>query len=320
MSLSRYASVDVGSNTIRLLLAERRGKRDFRPLRVERSITRLGGNFSTQGKLDENAMERTLETLHSFANLLKREGAENIFAVATGVLREAINGKAFIERVFERTGLSLRLVSGEEEARLMLKGVLWSMKNRAHTQLVADVGGWSTEILWVEGNEPIRIQSLRLGTVGLSEEFLHDDPPGLQELESMERHTVEVLKKIHEEFQKEGLEAKDLHPDLLGTAGTMTTLAAIDQGLRIYDPQKINGHRIPRQVLEKIYLHLRSLTIQERRNVPGLERGREDLIVGGVVVVLRLMEIFHLQTLVVVDSGLLEGVLLEGIAQIRNGE
>ncbi|MBI5966250.1 MAG: exopolyphosphatase [Deltaproteobacteria bacterium] len=296
------------------------GKRDFRPLRVERRITRLGGNFSTEGELDGKAMERTLETLHSFADLLQKEGAENIFAVATGVLREAINGRAFIERVFRRTGLSLRLVSGEEEARLMLKGVLWSIKKRVHTQLVADIGGWSTEILWVEGNEPIKIQSLRLGTVGLSEKFLQDDPPGPQELESMERHTEGILKKIREEFQKEGLEAYDLHPDLVGTAGTMTTLAAIDQGLRTYDPQKINGHRIPRQVLEKIYHHLRSLPIQERRDVPGLEKGREDLIVAGVVVVLRLMEIFHLPTLVVVDSGLLEGVLLDGIAQMRNSE
>lgn len=260
-------------------------------------------------------MERTLLTLHCFADFLKKEGAENIFAVATGVLREAINGKAFIERVFERTGLSLRLVSGEEEARLMLKGVLWSMKGKAHTQLVVDIGGWSTEILWVEGNEPIKIQSLRLGTVGLSEKFLRDDPPGPKELESMERHTEGILKKILEEFQREGLEAQDLHPDLVGTAGTMTTLAAIDQGLRIYDPQKINGHRIPRQVLEKIYHHLRCLPMQERGKVPGLEKGREDLIVAGVVVVLRLMEIFQLPTLVVVDSGLLEGVLLEGIGQ-----
>ena len=318
MSSPRYASLDVGSNTVRLLIAERMAGGGIRPLRGERSITRLGGNFSTEGNLDESAMGRTLETLSAFADLLRREGLENIFAVATGVLREAKNGKAFIERVFKRTGLSLRLVSGEEEATLMLKGVLGSLKDQTPTQIVADVGGWSTEVLWVEGHKPKKTQSVQLGTVALAERFLREDPPQPRELEFLERFTGEVLKEMREGFEREGLAVEDLHSQLVGTAGSITTLAAIDQELLVYDPPKINGYRISRPALEEIYLRLRALPIKERRNVPGLEKGREDLIVAGAVVVLQLLEVFGLKGLVVSDSGLLEGVLLAGLEQGAN--
>jgi exopolyphosphatase/guanosine-5'-triphosphate,3'-diphosphate pyrophosphatase len=263
-------------------------------------------------------MGRTLETLHAFADLLKREGVENVFAVATGVLREAKNGKAFIERVRERAGLSLRLLSGEEEASLMLKGVLGSLKDPALTQIVADVGGWSTEVLWVEGHKAKKAQSVQLGTVALTERFLMDDPPRPQELECLEKSAKKILREMRERFAREDLEVEDLHPQLVGTAGTITTLAAIDQGLFVYDPQKINGHRISRQTLEEIYLRLRSLPMKERRYIPGLEKGREDLIVAGAVVVLQLLEVFGLEGVVVADSGLLEGVLLDGLEQGAN--
>ncbi len=318
MSLPRYASLDVGSNTVRLLVAERMAGGEIRPLRVERSITRLGGNFSSEGNLDEGAMERTLETLCAFADLLTRERVEDVFAVVTGVLREAKNGKSFIARVFKRTGLSLRLISGEAEACLMLKGVLRSLKDPTLTRIVADVGGWSTEVLWVERHKPRKIRSVQLGTVALVERFLKQDPPRPQELEFLESFTQEVLRKTREEFEREGLAVEDLHGPLVGTAGSITTLAAIDQKLLVYDPAKINGHRISRLALEEIYLRLRALPLKERQNVPGLEKGREDLIVAGAVIALQLLEVFGLEGLVVADSGLLEGVLLDGLEQRTN--
>ena len=111
--------------------------------------------------------------------------------------------------------------------------------------------------------------------------------------------------------------ARDLHPSLVGTAGTATTLAAIDLGLNLYDPQKINGHQIPHFRLKNIYLRLLSLPLSDRRMVPGLEKGREDLIIAGAAIVLNLLEIFELTALEVIDSGLLEGVLLDGIGQLR---
>jgi exopolyphosphatase/guanosine-5'-triphosphate,3'-diphosphate pyrophosphatase len=315
----RYASIDVGSNTVRLLLAEKPKTGWFRALRVERSITRLGGNFSPDGNLDKQAMQRTLEALAAFADLLKRERVERIFAVGTGVLREAKNGKDFVERVEKHTGLPLRIVSGEEEAGLMLKGVLGSLRGKTSSRIIADVGGWSTELVWVEGQEARKMQSVPLGTVALTERFLREDPPPQKNLESLAAWTKSTLGGIRKAFEKEGLRVAGLDPHLVGTAGTMTTLAAIDQGLTVYDPKKITGHRISRSVLEKIYFHLCSIPVEERRRVPGLEKGREDLIIAGAVVALNLLEVFGLKTLMVVDSGLLEGILLDGLERMIPG-
>jgi exopolyphosphatase/guanosine-5'-triphosphate,3'-diphosphate pyrophosphatase len=261
-------------------------------------------------------MQRTLEALTAFADLLKQGGVEKVFAVGTGVLREAKNGKAFVERVRSHTGLPLRIVSGDEEAGLMLKGVLWSLRGKTLSRIIADVGGWSTELVWVEGQEARKMQSLPLGTVALTERFLRKDPAPQKDLDSLAACAKGALGEIRKAFEKEGLRVAGLHPNLVGTAGTMTTLAAIDRGLTVYDPKKITGHRIAHSTLEKIYFHLRSIPVEERRGVPGLEKGREDLIIAGAVVVLNLLEVFSLKTLMVIDSGLLEGILLDGLERM----
>ena len=312
----RYASIDIGSNTVRLLLAERSGKEDFHSLRVERKITRLGGNYSAREGLDGAAVLRTLKALRGYARLLQREKVEAIFAVATGVVREAPNGQDFLERVRGFSDIPVRLISGEEEAAFMWQGVRWSLKENASHRLAADMGGWSTEILWVEGGKPKRLQSLPLGVVDLGERFLHHDPPTADELRGLEMHIRETLEGSIAWLAGEGLPGKELHPYLVGTAGTMTTLAAIDLGLRVYDPEKTSHHQMTFAGLQKMYHRLCSLTLWERAKVPGLERGREDLIVPGTASVLGLLDVFRLQGLMVIDSGLLEGVLLDGLSRL----
>ena len=132
--------------------------------------------------------------------------------------------------------------------------------------------------------------------------------------------TRSALAETRKAFEKDGLRVASLDPYLVGTAGTMTTLAAIDQGLTVYDPKRINGHRMAHSTLERIYLHLRSIPVEQRRGVPGLEKGREDLIIAGAVVAMNLLEAFELKTLMVVDSGLLEGILLDGLERMTSNE
>jgi exopolyphosphatase/guanosine-5'-triphosphate,3'-diphosphate pyrophosphatase len=318
--MSRIASLDVGSNTVRLLIAESASATKFRSLRVERIITRLGGGFSPARGLDEAAMERTLAALRSFADLVKREKAERVFAVGTGVLREAGNGRAFMEAAERETGLSIRLLTGEEEARLMLRGVMGVLRDREAPRLVTDVGGWSTEVLWVEGGKPLHTASLALGAVALTENFLTGDPPSHSGLQRLSARIRSEFFGLRGEWERKGKRGRGLHPHLVGTAGTATTLAAMDLALPIYDPRKIDGHLISLPGLRQIYHRLQSLQVEERRKIAGLEKGREDLIVAGSAVLLTLMEIFDRTALEVVDSGLLEGVLLEGIERLRIGD
>jgi len=313
--MPRFASLDVGSNTVRLLIAEPKPDLTFRTLRRERIITRLGGDFSAGRKLDEASMERTIEALRSFGELLQRENVEKVFAAGTGVLREARNGLAFQEKVRERTGLRLRLLTGEEESLLMLRGVLSSLRDPDAPHLVTDVGGWSTEVLWVEKGEMLRTASLGLGAVALSERFIHHDPPADSEIGALNEYIRPCLREIRRRWEKEGGRLEDLHPRLVGTAGTATTLAAIDLTLSAYDPQRVNGHRISLLGLGEINRRLQSLPLDDRRKIVGLEKGREDLIVAGSAILLNLLEIFERSALEVIDSGLLEGILLAGIEE-----
>ena len=311
--MPRFASLDVGSNTVRLLIAEPKPDLTFRTLRRERIITRLGGGFSAAQKLDETSMERTIGALRSFGELLQRENVEKVFAAGTGVLREARNGLVFQERVRERTGIRLRLLTGEEESLLMLRGVLSSLREPDAPHLVTDVGGWSTEVLWVEKGKMIRTASLGLGAVALTEKFVHHDPPADSELDALNEYIRRSLRELRRRWEKEGGRLEDLHPRLIGTAGTATTLGAIDLALPAYDPQRVNGHRISLLGLGEINRRLQSLPLDDRRKVVGLEKGREDLIVAGSAILLNLLEIFERSALEVIDSGLLEGILLEGI-------
>jgi exopolyphosphatase/guanosine-5'-triphosphate,3'-diphosphate pyrophosphatase len=311
--MPRFASLDVGSNTVRLLIAEPQPDLTFQSLRRERIITRLGGGFSSNQELDEASMERTIEALRSFADLLGREKVSRVFPAGTGVLREARNGLSFLQRVWERTGLRLRLLTGEEEALLMLRGVLSALRDSLAPLLVADVGGWSTEILWVEKGETVRTASLRLGAVALNEKFIHRDPPDPSELDALNKYVRFPLRELRQRWEEEGGRVETLGPRLVGTAGTATTLAAIDQALSAYDPQKINGHQISFPALLKISHRLQALPLGERSKIVGLEKGREDLIVAGSSILLNLLEIFERSALEVTDSGLLEGILLEGM-------
>ncbi len=312
----RFASLDIGSNTVRFLIAEKAGEKFFRPLCVERRITRLGGNFSLNGYLAEESISRTVTAISEFSFHSRNERVKEVFAVATGVVREAKNGTDFLATVKKETGIGARLLSGAEEARLTLEGVLWSLPNAPPSYLVMDVGGWSTEILWIQEGNLRKAMSTNLGAVSASERFLLSDPPEPSEIRDLDEHIKEELQEIHRGFEQAGWGSPNASAILVGTAGTITTLAAIDQGLKDYDPRKINGHPLPLQRIEALFIRLAGIRAAERKKVPGLEEGREDLILAGTRIVLKSMEIFRADTLVVVNSGLLEGVMVEEIRRM----
>jgi exopolyphosphatase / guanosine-5'-triphosphate,3'-diphosphate pyrophosphatase len=310
----RFASLDIGSNTVRLLIAESDPVHEFHPLRIERRITRLGGGFSLSGHLHPESQERTLEALRDFALIAKKEEASSVFAVATGVIRAASNGKEFLARIRKESGIPARVVTGAEEGRLMLRGVLWGVPQGVPVRMATDIGGWSTEVLWIEEGKARQTLSAPLGAVSLCENFLKTDPPDPAEIRVLVRYLREAGEELLREFEKSGWKNDGRSP-LIGTAGTISTLAAIDLKLTEYSPQRVTGHRLSRQTLEGIFSYLVSLPKEKRRRIPGLEEGREDLILSGTRIALALMETFAFEALLVVDSGLLEGILLEGLDQ-----
>lgn len=313
MSLPRFAALDIGTNTVRLILGERTGPENFRTLKVMREITRLGGQFTSSQGMHESAIQRTIQGIERMVEAARKAGAKEIFAAATGVVRRATNRHSFIEKVRRQTGLKVRLLTGQKEGQLTWRGIDWALKGEKKNCLVADIGGGSTECIWVVDGEVKKIRSLPWGAVTLCEKFLAHDPPTPNELRILENHIQARLSRLRVQWERDGLAVHELHPHLIGTAGTVTTLAAIHLGLKRYDSEKIHGHRISKAEVERLYRKLSFLSLEKRRKIPGLEKGREDLIVSGTAQLIGILKVFELQGLWVIDSGLLEGILLDGI-------
>ncbi len=304
--MERVASLDLGTNTFRLLIAEIR--ENLEVLRIRRDITRLGEGFLPKRELTSLSVSRSLKVLSEYAQILAREGVppHQVFAVATSVLREAKNKEQFMTMVLDETGINVRVISAEEEARLTLEGVLWGVEKKSLPNVILDIGGGSTEFIFSEGLLPLEIRSLNLGVVYLTERFLRNDPPSSSELKALEEG-------IEREIRAMGIEPslRQKGSNLIGTAGTITTLAAIEQGLEVYEPKKINNFLLKKSSIEKHYHKLKETPHKDRRGIPGLEKGREDVIISGAALLLKIMEIFNFEELIVSDTGLLEGILLE---------
>ena len=293
------AAIDLGTNTARLLIATRD---PYRQILLSRTITRLGGGFTRERGLSAEAQQRSISALKEFAREISSHKAAPVRAVATSAVRDALNGEQFCKRVKSETGITLEVIDGAEEAALTLKGVASILDDKKGDLAVFDVGGGSTEYTLAADLQPLFSRSLPIGVVRLTE-----GKAGVAQMEDKICRELAVFKR---ELEGEGLSERFCKATLIGTAGTATTLAAIHLGMADYDYRRVNNHTMPLAEVERIFDLLRPLNPKERLEVPGLEPGREDLIIAGILVVLATMRIFGFERFKVSDSGLLEGLIL----------
>lgn len=305
------AGIDIGTNSLRLLIAET-SHGVFSEIHSDRIITRLGQGLDRIGKLDPEARRRTLEALWNFSETIRQHGVQHTSAIGTSALRNASNSPEFINQVKQRTSLDVHVITGEEEARLTLLGVAQSLKekgrkggNELTASLVIDIGGGSTEIIISRPERMLQIESLPLGAVYLTERFIKSDPPSLSDV-SLLRSAVKM------ELESRGRALQPVPSGIfVGTAGTITTLAAIDQGLDSYDPRRINRYVLAREVIDDIVEKLSRMSLNDRRTLRGVEPGREDIILAGAVVAQEIMERYGYASMLVSDWGLREGIVLD---------
>ncbi|ATX81464.1 exopolyphosphatase [Mariprofundus ferrinatatus] len=316
MSESAYAAIDSGSNTFRLLIAEpSKGRLPWREIDYAHRITRLGEGLHHTGRLSEAGMQRAIAAYREFALLLQKHGvpAERTFAAATAAVREAENGQAFCEQVKSETGLEIRVISGEDEARMSLNGACSALNtNMLDDMLLFDIGGGSTEFIRARNMVRIDDISCKLGVVRLVEAHLHSDPPSPEDYSALKQAADAHLTEV-EAFWPDRLAPTHL----VGTAGTVTTLAATALDLFPYDAEKINNYRMSRHAFLSLRDRLLALTHEERLNVRTIEAGRADLIIAGLAIIESVMDRWNYDALVSVDAGLLEGLWLEVADQQR---
>lgn len=296
----KFATIDIGSNTVRMLIGSYQ-QGVLQPYRYERCITRLAGQFSTTSELAAASIERTCAALVVFSELLKKEHVPCLRAVGTAALRRANNRQLFIDRVYQQTGFKVEVIDGDEEARLMASGALSVINPPAAQAVIFDIGGGSTEIVCSDQGHILFQHSYPVGVVKLAEECA----TAAQRRQRITDVTTHFIRTCPQQIvNSPGIQ-------LIGTAGTLTTLAAIDLALTSYDASLVNNHKLDIPWLEQLYQHLEPLTPTQRETIPGMEPGRGDLMPAGIEIALALAQSLGLTQITVSDAGLLEGVLMD---------
>jgi exopolyphosphatase/guanosine-5'-triphosphate,3'-diphosphate pyrophosphatase len=290
--VTRVAAVDLGTNSTRLLVADVDGERLEEVVR-RLTITKLGEGVDRRRRLLPLPITRVRNCLTEYRRELEALGATRTLAIATSAIRDAENGEAFLGEIEWSYGFATRLLDGDEEAALMLRGVAAGRELEAGTLLV-DIGGGSTELVLVAPDVPGASTSLDVGCVRVTERFLRSDPPAREELAAAAAHIGSLLPAL------------DVRA-AIGVAGTVTTLATLDRGDAEYDPERTHGHRIPRASVERELERLSAMTLDERLRVPGIEPGRAPVIVAGIVVLREVMEAYGLREIEVSERDILHG-------------
>jgi exopolyphosphatase/guanosine-5'-triphosphate,3'-diphosphate pyrophosphatase len=284
------AVVDIGTNTTRLLVAERE---DGEVVELERrtTITSLGQGVDATGRLADEAMDRVAEAIAVYREVIDRLGAEQVVAVATSAMRDAENGPAFRDYLKEKYGFDARTISGDEEARLTFLGAT-AGRNDDRETVVIDIGGGSTEYVVGEaGHDPSFHVSTQMGSVRHTERFLHSDPPTGDELQAL---AEDVRRTVPDE-----------HPEhAIAVAGTATSLAAIDGA------EEVHGYRLGLATCERIAARLAAMPVDERRKVDGLHPDRAPTIVAGAVILTESIRALGLDQVEVSDRDILHGAVL----------
>jgi exopolyphosphatase/guanosine-5'-triphosphate,3'-diphosphate pyrophosphatase len=300
----KFAAIDIGTNTTRLAIVE---NNPFKVLSKYRAVTRLGEGFSKE--LIPKAQKRVIDVLKNYADIIKTSNVSHTAGVATSVVREASNGKEFVEKIFKETGIEIEIIDGEKEAFLTLKGVMSVLDSNIENFMLLDIGGGSNEFSLIKKGKLVDSISLKFGVVFLYEKFIGHNPPESGEIEQMQEEIRSNVLKVKEKFKIEKI--SDFH--FVGTAGTVTTLSAINLGLKNYLPEKINNNRINKNFLEFVLKDMLKLTNKQRGEKYFIEKGREDVIISGMFIIKEAMEIFGFREIVSIDASLLEGVAINMI-------
>jgi exopolyphosphatase/guanosine-5'-triphosphate,3'-diphosphate pyrophosphatase len=297
------AAIDAGSNTLRLLIGRVVDGRVV-PQLYQRRICRLAGNFSQQEGLSAESRVRTLSVFREFSFLCQKSEVEQVRAIGTAAFRQAVNGENFADQVRETTGLPLEIVNGETEGYYTARGVISALDPVPAQALIFDIGGGSTEFIFYVDGRVVWSRSFSLGVVHLTETCTS---PVARQTE-----ISKTLAMVQAELQRACISSgADLAKlTLVGTAGTVTTLAALDMQMSEYDWRRVNNYSMPYHTLQNWYERLCPMTPPEREALPGMEPGRGDLIIAGLEIVLGIIQATHSERLVASDFGILEGLLL----------
>jgi exopolyphosphatase/guanosine-5'-triphosphate,3'-diphosphate pyrophosphatase len=307
----RRAVIDIGTNSVKLLVADVEGA-EVRPVREESRQTRLGQGLYTRQRLQAGPIAKTAAAAAEFAARARDHQAASIRVIATSAARDAGNSRELTDAIERSCGLRVEIISGEQEADWVFQGVTSDAALAAMPLVLLDVGGGSTEFIVGQGAHKHFGQSLPLGTMRLLERFPPSDPPTAQELAACRRWLRDFLGKEVQPSLTPALrrEAGVGQLQLVGTGGTASILGCMEAGLRTFDRQRLEGSRLSAERLTWHTERLWGLALEERKRVPGLPKNRADVILAGAAIYEAVMGQFHFDELRVSTRGLRFGAVM----------
>ncbi len=294
----RIASIDIGSYSVRLTIAEIKDG-SINVLLEKGRITSLGSGVKETGLLREDRIEETIKVLEEYKRDAEEYKVNKIVAVATEAIRKAKNSEDFIRRVKERTGIDIKVISPEEEGKLAFLGATYALKPEGKV-VVVDQGGGSTEFIFGKNGSVEKLISLPIGIVNLTETFLKHDPPYKEEVEKLFSFLEEKIKPLKENVD-----------EIIGLGGTITTMVALEYNIYPYDPSKVQGKELSLEALKRWFDTLIELPSKERsKRYKQIEDRRAEVIVSGIAMFIKILEIFEKEKLRVSDWGLKQGIIV----------
>jgi len=292
------AAIDCGTNSTRLLVTDE----SRRPIERLMRITRLGQGVDATGRLAPEAVERTVDVLREFRAVMDRYGVTATRMSATSAVRDAANRELFVDAATAVIGTRPEVLSGDEEGRLAFSGATAELDVADGPFLVVDIGGGSTELV-VGADAPVGLVSLEMGCVRLTEKFLRHDPPLPEELR-------DALDDVHDRLEDAVVEVPALRDGarMIGLAGTVTTVAAVEMGLKEYDRDRVHHFWLTRAAAEDVFRTLATESRAARLGNPGLEEARADVIVGGCVALVGVLRFFGFDGCLVSEADILDGL------------
>jgi exopolyphosphatase / guanosine-5'-triphosphate,3'-diphosphate pyrophosphatase len=295
------ASIDIGTNTILLLVAEVEHGTVTRVLHDEQQIARLGRGVDANRRLRPETMERAAAYLRTYKATAEALGAERIVAVGTSAMRDAANASEFCAYIAAAVGITIEIISGEEEARWTFRGGIQEFTDRASRFSVLDIGGGSTEVIVGDNDAIASKQSFDVGCVRMTERFLRSSPPADDEITQARMMIRRMLQPI---------QAFNVDSTLgIAVAGTPTTLAALYQRLPTYDRERVTGFMLDRKIIWELFDRLKMMTVEEIAALPQVSEGRADVLLAGVLILMEYLDVTGLGGVLVSDRGLRYGML-----------
>ncbi len=297
----KIASIDIGTNTKLLLIAEVLPGVKIKVLHDDQVIARLGKGVDADRIINWDTFTRAEHFLRSYFQTCSAFGVDKIFAVGTSALRDAKNSNDFVKYIEDRIGITIDIISGDEEAELTYRGGISEFIGRAEKYSVFDIGGGSTEIIVGNSKNILTKTSVDIGSVRITERFLKESPP-------TETSLIEAHEFIHSQIQKEHVE--DIQSAFaIGVAGTLTTLAALHQKLPVYLREKVSGYSLSFDDICAMFAFLKDKSADQIASFPQISSGRADIILAGIMILMGCMEKSGIKHITVSDRGLRYGII-----------